>query len=90
MRSVALVVVGLVVGLGVRWFVFAERGSPDRRDVEQAVLESGLGTPRSARCARLEGADRVWTCTAQFPDEEPHDYRVVARGHDDMTITPVE
>jgi hypothetical protein len=72
-RAVAALILGVAVGLAVGWLLFGERGSPGRHDVEQAVLASGFGTPTSARCSRLAGADHIWNCTAQFPDGKPYD-----------------
>jgi hypothetical protein len=88
-RSLALAAVTLVIGFGLGWVVFADHdGGPSRHDVEQAVLESGYGTPVSAACRRQAGTDRIWRCMAHFPDGARHAYKVVASSRSNMVITP--
>jgi hypothetical protein len=91
LRLLLGLVIGVAAGFGGGWAVFDQNvfsGKPSRHDVEQAVLESGYGDPLSASCRRLAGSDHIWTCSAEFPDNCSHDYRVVAAGGG-VRVSPV-
>jgi hypothetical protein len=87
MKLALVSLVSIALGFGAGWLifesgVFAGSDPASRHDVEQAVIDSGFGTPNSVRCARV-GTDHAWDCVATFPDHSTHRYRATALSPDD-------
>jgi hypothetical protein len=94
MKFALVGLVSIAIGFGAGWLVFESdvfTGSDpaSRHDVEQAVIDSQIGTPNRAHCARVSNTDHAWDCVATEADGSTTRYRAVALDADHVGITSV-